>query len=778
MFFSRLFFSLSLALVLFASYSAKVQANSPRQAPKAKPMNCPINTFTGIASDIPDVANDNIHIYSQYASIERDQIALFNGGVTLVDKGQRILADQLAFDRLKMQIDAIGNIHYQSQSIDIFAKSLNASKTTNSTTMTGASYQLDGNPGHGSASELKISTDGRLSLFDSTFTTCAGETPSWQIKASEIHLSSGDGDFGEAYHAQLRVLDIPIFYMPYFSFPVSKKRTSGFLYPKISSSSNSGLEIETPFYWNITENIDATLTPHYMSKRGMQLQTEIRYLSGLQSGQIDLEYLDKDKALKANNDPRYLARFQHVGTFSQDFRAYIDYTTMSDDNYLVDIGSKQYNSNDAYLYQVGELSYFGEQWQTTIKLQDFEVLGNHQASYKTVPHIEVSAQQPLNFLSSQFELYSELSSFQAAQDNQVQANRYHIEAGITLPMSTPAWFFNSEVKLLHTYYQQDNIQLGSELEETVQRTLPKVRFHGGINFDRNMNLFGQSYRHTFEPQIQYLYIPEEDQSMIGLYDTTNLQDDYNGLFRDTRHSGLDRIAAANQYTWGITSRVLDESNLEVFRFSVGRIQYLSESSNNSNEFNNSELVDNSFVNSANFTEQQSSVAADLFFRLNHQWQISGDIQYNTLENYTNKGQINLDYQFDQYNIIQLNHRYARNVSGNSLEQVSLLASMAIDSNWAFVGRLTQDLKQSRSLESYAGFQYESCCWAVRIAYHRHINSNLDDEDFTNENRDEFDSGFMVQFIIKGLDGQQSAIGTQEMFNDSIFGYKRPYYLNN
>ena len=317
----------------------------------------------------------------------------------------------------------------------------------------------------------------------------------------------------------------------------------------------------------------------------------------------------------------------------------------------------------------------------------------------------------------------------------MQANRYHVEAGLTLPVSTPAWFINSEVKLLHTYYQQDNIQPGSDLEETVSRTLPKVRFHGGINFDRVMTAFNKNYRHTFEPQLQYLYIPEKDQSMIGLYDTTNLQDDYNGLFRDTRHSGLDRVAAANQYTWGITSRLLDESNLEVFRFSVGRIQYLSDSVAESNKANNRPLNDNvsSVPNiQSSFTEQQSSVAADIFFRLNHQWQLSGDIQYNTLENFTNKGQVNLDYQIDQYNIIQLNHRYARNVSGNSLEQVSLLTSVSIDTNWAFVGRFTQDLKQSRSLETYGGIQYESCCWAVRVAYHRHINSNLDDDDFANE----------------------------------------------
>ena len=86
-------------------------------------------------------------------------------------------------------------------------------------------------------------------------------------------------------------------------------------------------------------------------------------------------------------------------------------------------------------------------------------------------------------------------------------------------------------------------------------------------------MFGNTYTQTIEPQVQYLYIPEKDQTDIGLYDTTKLQDDYNGLFRDRSYSGLDRIAGANQYTWGLTSRVLDQSNLEIFRLSVGRIQY-------------------------------------------------------------------------------------------------------------------------------------------------------------------------------------------------------------
>ncbi len=773
LFFRQLF---SCSALLTMALSLPTFAVTTEQLPQlqcAIPTFIPIKTNT-VQTNTVQAIDDSIRITSKYSSIEKDQVANFSGDVTLIDKNQAITADQLTFDRLLMKFNAQGNIHYQNQSIDILADELNASKNDQSSVMLNTSYQLYGNPSHGSAGELQISSKDGLSLLNSTYTTCIGDKPDWQIKASEIKISA-DGSSGQAYHAQVRLFDVPVLYLPYFSFPVSKQRKSGFLYPKIGSSSNSGLEIEAPYYWNIAPNMDATITPYYMSKRGTQLKTEFRYLTDQQSGNLNLEYLNKDNAITSNNDARYLARLQHIGTFSDNFRAYIDYTTISDDNYLVDISSKQYNSNDTYLYQVGELSYFGENWQTTMKVQDFEVLGNHQPSYKTLPHIDVYVQQPFAIFSEQtlqgqFELYSELTGFQAETKQQVSANRYHVEAELSFPVSTPAWFLTSEFKLMHTYYQQSNIQEGSQLTKNVTRTLPKIRFHGGINFDRTLFLFGNNYTQTIEPQIQYLYLPEKDQSHIGLYDTTNLQDDYNGLFRDRSYSGLDRIAGANQYTWGITSRVLDQSNLELFRLSVGRIQYLSDD----NTFD--ELINNNNINK--LTGQQSSMAANLFYRLNHKWQISSDIQYNTLESFTNKSQISLNYQIDQYNSVQLNHRYTRNVSGSSLEQASILANFAINKDWAFVGRFTEDLKQNRSLESYAGLQYESCCWALRIAYHRHINSNLSDDGLFNENRDKFNSSFVLQFIIKGLNGKQGAIGTQEMFNSSIFGYKRPYYLKN
>ena len=729
-----------------------------------KTLVCPVPVYPTIKPGRALEGEQDFRIYSNSADATKNEIANFTGEVKLFGKDRTVTADSLIINRVTSEISADGNIHFQNKGVNIFASHLNASKAAKSTQLLNSSYQLNDNPGHGSASEIFVSAEGVISLRQSSFTTCYGEIPDWQMLASEINISVEE-NHGEAYNARFELFGMPVFYIPYFSFPVTDERKSGVLYPTISSSGKSGIEVEIPYYWNIAENMDATITPRVMSKRGVQLNTEFRYLTGEQYGEVNLEYLDHDKEIANSSDSRYLLRFEHTGTFSDNFRAHIDYTTISDDNYLIDLDSNQYNSNDAYLYQIGELAYFGSDWQATIKAEDFEVLGDHQSSYKTVPHIELSKFIDIPFANGLFDIYSELTQFKTDDLNQPEAKRYHVEAGAIFPISTPAWFLTSEFRLLQTTYDQERIPLGSTLEEDVSRTLPKVRFHGGVNFDRDMSSWKSGYTQTFEPQLQYLYIPNKDQSNIGLYDTTSLQDDYDGLFRDRRFSGLDRIAEANQYSWGVTTRILDETNNERFRLSLGRIVYIDDIKE-SPDANDTILAD------------ESVLASEVAFRISRNWQFSSDIQYDTKNNTTNRSQSTLDYQFENNQSIQLNHRYSKDVSGTTLEQASLLGNIAINKNWHLVARITEDLQDKRNLESYLGVQYESCCWAVRVAYHRHISSDLEGQVSALETRDEFDSGFMLEFVFKGLSGNMSAINTQDMFNDSIFGYKRPYYLNN
>ncbi len=769
-----------LCLLSCTSYAATNQIKANKNTITPSLCYVPQQTFVPVNKSLVD--SDSISITSNSSVIEKNEIAKFIGDVTLSSQDQHIMAESLEFNRTTSSFIASGNIEYQNAGINVFADKLtsteidvdNKDKKNNTTELVNSSYQFTENAGHGAADSIKVNQNGTLTLSNSSFTTCYEEVPAWQIVASKIKISS-DENTGEAYNARLHILNVPVLYIPYFNFPISDKRKSGFLYPTFSSSSDLGAEIATPFYWNIAENYDATITPRYLSKRGLQIQTEFRYLSGTQQGEFNIEYLNNDRD-SSIDDARYLARLEHSGTFAENYRIYIDATTVSDDNYLNDIGSEHYNSNDAYLYQVGELSYYNNGWSIVGKLQDFEIVGNNEESYKTLPQIEINKTAQLGYLNSLFTFNSEISAFTIDNSEAPEAERYHVEAGLLFPVSKPGWFINSEVKLLSTYYQQRNIAQDSQLESSVSRTLPKVRIHGGINLERKLSFGG--FTQTLEPQLQYLYIPERDQSAIGIYDSAPLQDDFDGLFRDIRFTGLDRVAAADQYSWGITSRILTSSNHEVFRFSLGRIVFLGDES----EFLNSDDLGVTLLNNSPTqqfsTSGKSSLAAETFFQINNQWQFNGDIQYNTEIDKTDKSQLSLDYQRSEFVNIQLNHRYIRDVSGFSIEQLSLLTNIKINQDWQFVGRITQDLQQDRSIETFTGFQYESCCWAVRFAYHRNIDSFIDDNDDTDNNFGEFDSSFMIQFVIKGLNGPNSSLKAQDTLDDSIFGYKRPYFLNN
>lgn len=103
-----------------------------------------------------------------------------------------------------------------------------------------------------------------------------------------------------------------------------------------------------------------------------------------------------------------------------------------------------------------------------------------------------------------------------------------------------------------THYQQTNLDSynsdpnnKNKLEDSVNRVMPQFKVDGKLIFERDMAMLAPGYTQTLEPRVQYLYVPYRDQSGIYNYDSSLLQSDYNGLFRDRTYGGLDRIASAN-----------------------------------------------------------------------------------------------------------------------------------------------------------------------------------------------------------------------------------------
>lgn len=712
--------------------------------------------------DLTDSGDQSIKVLADNVSMQNAERAVFDGNVNIRQANKQVLADKALIDKANQTVIAEGKLEYQDPAVTVKARNLNGDINTNSLKMDGADYQFTNRPGHGSAKLMKVD-DGKLSLLDASFTTCPPDQETWLLSAAEINIDN-EQNHGEAWGAKLELFDIPVLYLPYMAFPVNSNRKSGFLYPSFTSSSRSGAELSAPFYWNIAPNYDATITPTYLSQRGTQLATELRFLEENHGGTLEFEYLNKDDKL-GNDKNRWLARINHQSRFGNGWRTSIDFNQVSDDAYFVDLGSRQGSSeSDTQLYKFGDLDYFSDELHFSVKVRDFEVLGDHQEAYRALPYIG------LDWKTSPYEhlvygIDSELAYFNN-RDNQLNsASRLHLEPYVLLPYFTPWGNFSAQLSLMHTRYEQKLDNMDSALSEDISRSLPKFRVSGGLNFERNFNWLGEKLTHTLEPQFQYLYIKEKDQTDIGLYDTNLLQDDYFGLFRENRFSGLDRIQGANQITLGVTTRFLDSHQQEKLRFSFGQIFY----------FDNLEFEEQ--FSQGRRSTKESALAAELVAQFNNRWGIRNSFQYDTENKVTEKMNTTLDWRFSDRKLVQLTHRYSPNLSGENIRQLGLFTAYPIDENWQFVGSVHRDLELDRSIENYIGLQYESCCWAIRTTIYRKQNPLLDPSDPTQSSRNDFDSGFMVNFVFKGLNGNQP-LGISDMLQRGIFGYRRPFYLNN
>lgn len=702
-----------------------------------------------------------IGVESRSAEILANEKAYFTGNVIIQRNGQWLSTSKATIDQQQGEILASDGITFNDGYLSVTGDSLSLDLNDDQARLYNSDYRLRNHNARGHAELLSLSRQDVL-LQDSSFTTCPGETPAWQLRAERIQIDE-TSDFGEAWHARFELFNVPVLYLPYFNFPLSDARKTGLLYPTFDSSSNSGFEVEVPYYFNIAPNMDATIAPVYMSERGTMMKGEYRYLFGQNAGQFNLEYLGNDDTRIANKK-RYLWHVQHSAQINQDLSFYLDATEISDDNYLNDFGSDFAGRADTHLYRVAQLDYDNENWTAQLRTEDYELIGDYRSPYRTLPQLSINYNTG-DFTGFSASLYNELTYFQNQDQAREYSTRAHIEPSIQYRFEKPAFDTEAELSYLYTHYWQESPD--TNITEEVTRTLPRARVRARLHLERAIELGDSQYRQTLSPQIQYLYVPYENQQNIGIYDTSLLQDDYHGLFRSRRFSGLDRIAEANQVTYGVSSSLFTQNEREVLRASIGQIYNINDS--RTQLFASSEETT---------TSSNSEWVADINWAVDENWSIRSSIQYDTELNTTRKSQTAVEFRKDESNLIQVSHRTATNILNNDIEQVGTQAVWSASSRWQVASNVFYDLTHDRLNDAMVGVQYSSCCWALRVSAYRRINRDLEPAFSAVQVNGEtqFDNGISIQFIISGLASDSS--GLINMLEKSTYGYRRPFYLSN
>ena len=768
--------------ILTALYSADSTADLAKQCLYGVP-HFTGEVVSGNPNDLP------VYIEADQAEITQPRSGIYKGNVD-VKQGNRHLQSaevevqqQGSGDNVQRYAFARGGFDYRDNQINLLGDDAKIHLNTKDTDVRNAHYQLVDRQGRGAAESVELRDDYRV-MKNATFTSCLQDDHSWSIYADEMRQHVKE-EYAEMWHARFKVQGVPVFYTPYLQLPIGDRRRSGLLIPTLGHGSRDGSFYAQPVYWNIAPNLDATLTPKYMSRRGWQLNSEFRYLTTLGEGQIASEYLGDDrlKDYDSENRKRHLFYWKHNAAFARDWRLDLNYTKVSDKRYFNDFDSAYGSSTDGYADQTGRIAYYQPNYNIAMFVKQFQIFDEVVIGpYRALPQIDFNYYQNGLFGNKvDFKLFSQAVRFDNDSAQMPTAWRFHGEPSVNTTLSNRYGSMNLEAKLYATQYQQKKgrSDKAEDVESSVNRILPQLKIDLQSVLASNQT-FISGYTQTLEPRAQYLFRPYKDQSNIGSklnsqylgfgYDSSLLQQDYFSLFNSRRYSGLDRIASANQVTLGGTSRFFDENKEERFNIAVGQTYYLEPSRIDENRDNRTEGSSSSWAIEANW-------------KINDLMRWRGGYQYDPQLGQVSLANTGIEYNPTKNNVVQLNYRYASkeyinqnltaeaNRYNQDIKQLGVQVGWELSDHWAIAGRYYQDLALKKPVEQYLGVQYNTCCWSVGVGARRYVTSRQ------NQKNDDifYDHGIGVTFELRGFSHDHKT-GIENMMKKGKLPYLQAFSL--
>ena len=657
-----------------------------------------------------------------------------SGNVRVRKRGTAVFSDQVHLNIPEEQVTATGHVRFEKEGDIVTGELLFYDLNYESGNIDKPTYQLTRYGARGKADRLVAENPNLTRIDKATYTTCDVGDDDWLMRINRLELDR-ISDIGVARNATVVFKGVPILYSPYLDFSLSGRRKTGLLPPTIGSTGSSGFEFTQPFYWNIAPNQDATISPRILSKRGVLMNGDFRYLEPTLKGEARAEYLPDDRQ---KGESRYAYLWQHQQNFGNGFSGAVDVQGVSDDTYFTDLSDKIAATSQTNLNREGDLFYDGGWWNVNTRVQRYQTLQDPLAPvvppYARVPQITLNMNRSTD-IRLDLGLQGEFVHF--SHPTLLNATREILYPSVSAPIQTPFFYITPKAGFSTTSY---SFQDATTPDAT--RNLPIYSLDSGLTFERDTTVWGRAFSQTLEPRLYYVYIPFRPQDQLPIFDTAQADLNFTQIFTENQFSGGDRINDANQLTAAVTSRLIDPgSGDEQMRFMLGQRYYFKPQ-----EVSLTPELRNS---------SRSDVLAGVTGQMTKYWFADVNTQYSTVASQTQRTDAVLRYRPDFGKMLNLGYRYTR----GSLEQADFSTEWPIGGRWTGLVRYNYSLQDRNLLEGLLGLEYNAGCWAARVVMHRFVSATQ-----------EYVNAMFFQLELRGV----SQIGSSplEVLRQNITGYQK------
>ena len=722
----------------------------------AGPFQCP-GRYASPAMPFPrdsDSTTFPLVVSSREYRVEADGDAVVRveaDGDVEVRQGNRQLGAGSAVLDEASRVRATGGVRFHEPGLSVHGAEASLDLGSPEAMVEGAEFVLTDLQLRGRAA--RIARRGEIVELDAaTVTSCPPGDARWQVRARSIRLDAAT-EIATSRHARLQFGGVPVFYAPYLRFPVSDRRSSGFLVPDLYEG-RDGVDLSVPYYMNLAPNYDATLTPRWIARRGLGVEGEVRHRSRRTDTELDAAFLPGDRdydgefaRTDAANAPggfspsdRWSLDIEHRGRWG-DFVTEADVAAVSDNDYFGDFALEDGVASRVALERRGEVEYRHGGLVARLLAQGFQRLESGPPSYRRLPEIGVShagsLAGPLGW-----SMGAVWTSFDSPASGVVTGERLHFDPRLRLALKRPWGFANLSGGVRRTRYDLANAPVGTDPRPRRQVGLGVI--DAGLFLERDVPLssgagaFLGARSQTLEPRLYYLRQSYADQDALPRFDATELTFSYRQLFRDNRYAGLDRIGDANRLSIGVASRLLDATGAEVLAARLGALVHL----------------DDPRLGFGLADRPDPDLVGELAGRLGPV-RIVSRLAWDAGGGELGELGTGLAYRRDARRVVNI--AYRRRFPDIDQTDVALHWPVpGLGDRVSVFGRWNHDWRHGQIIESFAGFGYASCCLAVKLLWHRTMDAprNLPGSATTTE------SGLMLQVSFKGLGGFGSKVDSR------------------
>ena len=728
--------------------AAQAQTQTPPQGSPAAPVQGLVLRSSPMLEEAISQRQEQegaVYLKGQRLRVRPDLDLVVEGDASIRKPGVSIQAGRLSFDQSQDVVEATGQVRLNRPGSVLTGPKLTLQIDSFQGTLTQPTFELYKSGAYGQAAQIDFVDDQRAIVREASYTTCRRTPgpewlPAWVLKATRLNLDEEESTV-RAEGVQLRFQDVPVLGIPAVTFPMTSDRKSGLLPPVVGITTNNGVELAQPYYFDIAPNRDATVTTHLMSKRGVAVDTEFRYLERDYSGQARLNLMPTDSL---RDQARWGWSSQHNGTVDTGLDSVgrvglgLNLNRVSDDDYWRDFPRSGLALTQRLLPSTGVLSWGRGNLSMTAQVQRWQTLQDITAPitppYDRAPQIGLRYGQwqadgldwSVQADTTRFEASYERIPLASTAVRPVPRNgeRSFVLAQVSRPWIRPWGFVTPKLQLHATRYQLD--QPLDSGERSANRVLPTFSLDSGLVYERETQWFGRGVTQTLEPRAFYARTPFRDQSLLPVYDSGATDFNLSTIYSENAYVGHDRLVDNDALTLGVTSRFFDANNgAEMLR--VGMAQRI--------RFSDQKVV---------LPDQSAAQAglSDLLLgagvRWDARWALDATVQVNSQTDRVSRSTLQGRYSPSPYRVLNAAYRLNQGVS----EQVDLGWQWPLSDllgrrdaatetawtrtpgqglgpdRWYSVGRLNFSLTEGRMVDSLLGLEYDGGCWIGRIAFER------------------------------------------------------------